>query len=151
MNKSVSFLEKFGKDALKVITFGAAGAEAAAPFVASVNPALGALLGGSAQIILAAETAGQAAVAAAPSADTGAQKAAIAVQGIAPLALQFTKQLGLSEPTQAQVQTFNNYMVAALKVFGVVQTEVAAATKAPEPGSTAPVGSGPTATATAQS
>lgn len=123
-NSFVSFLKKFGQDALKVITFGAVAAETAAPFVSAANPAIGALLGDAAQIILAAQTAGEAAVKAAPTADTGAQKAALAVAGIEPLAQQFCQKLGLATPTQTQVQQFNDYLVAALNVFGITQAEL---------------------------
>ena len=117
-----SFLKKFGQIALKVITFGAEGAEAAAPFLAVANPALGTLLTGSAQAILAAQVAGEAAVANAPTADTNAQKAALAVQAIEPLAQEFCKAAGLPAPTQAQVMAYNNAIVAALNVFGAAET-----------------------------
>jgi hypothetical protein len=120
-NGFLSFLKKFGQDALKVITLGAVAAETAAPAVTAANPAIGALLEGSAQILLAAETAGAAAEANAPSNATGPQKAALAVAGIEPLAQQFCQKLGLSVPTQEQVAQFNQYLVAALNVFGVVQ------------------------------
>lgn len=120
-NGFMSFLKKFGEAALKVITLGAVGAEAAAPFVAVANPSLGRLLTGSASAVLAAETAGAAAIAVAPAADTGAQKAALAVQAIEPLAQDFCKSVGLPAPTQSQVLAYNNALVAALNIFGAVQ------------------------------
>lgn len=126
-NAFTSFLKKFGQVALKVITFGAVGVEAAAPFIDVANPALGTLLAGSAQAILAAETAGAAAVANAPSADTGAQKAALAVTAITPLAENFCKAVGLPAPTQEQVLAYNNAIVAALNVFGAVEAATPAA------------------------
>lgn len=122
-----SFLKKFGQIALKVITFGAAGIEAAAPFLTVANPALGALLTGSAQAILAAETAGAAAVSSAPATDTGAQKAALAVTAITPMAEEFCKTVGLPAPTQAQVLAYNNALVAALNVFGEAEGASSAA------------------------
>ena len=126
-NGFTSFLKKFGQVALKVISLGAIGAEAAAPFLSVANPALGTLLTGSAQAILAAETAGAAATAAAPSTDTSAQKAALAVAAIEPLAQQFCKAAGLPAPTQAQVLAYNNAIVAALNVFGAAETAAAPA------------------------
>lgn len=125
-NGFVSFLKKFGQDALKVITFGAVAAETAAPFVTAANPEIGALLGGAAQIILAAETAGAAAVKNAPSASTGTQKAALAVAGIEPLAEQFCQKLNLAKPSTDQVKQFTDYIVAGLNVFGIAQAAVAA-------------------------
>lgn len=124
----ISFLKKFGQDLLKVITFGAVAAKAAAPFVDVFNPALGTLLTGSATAILAAETAGAAAAANAPATDTGPQKAALAVAAITPLAEEFAKTLGLSSPTQAQILAFNNALVAALNAFGIDQVAASTAT-----------------------
>jgi len=116
-NKFETFLAKAGKVALEVITFGAVVAKDAAPFLAPFAPALATLLGGSATIIIAAESAGQAAVMGAPATDTSAQKAALAVTGITPLAEQFATQLGLPTPTPDQIQGFSNDLVSALNRF----------------------------------
>ena len=123
-NSFLSFLKKVGQDVLKVITFGSVAAEVAAPVVSAFNPAIGALLTGSAQVILGAEVAGASAVAAAPGTDTSAQKAALAVQAITPMAQKFCQEMGLSAPTQQKVLDFNNAMVAALNIFGVAQQEL---------------------------
>jgi len=120
-NGFTSFLKKFGQDALKVLTFGAVAAETAAPVVSTFNPAIGALLTGTAQIVMGAEVAGATAVATAPGTDTSAQKAALAVAGITPLAQKFAQELNLSTPTQEQVLKFNNAIVAALNIFGIAQ------------------------------
>ncbi len=117
----LSGLKKFGEETLKFITFGAVAAETAAPFVSAFNPAVGALLTGSAQAVMQAEVAGATTVASAPPTATGTQKAALAVQAIEPIAQQYTNALGLSAPTQAQVQKFNDLLVAALNVFGVAE------------------------------
>jgi hypothetical protein len=124
----LSFLKKAGQDILKVIGIGAKVAEEVAPEITAINPAVGTLLSTSAGIVLAAETAGQAAVAAAPTADTSAQKAALAVQGITPLAEKFCADLGLSAPTQEQVQEFNDHVVAALNVFGITEQVIQSGT-----------------------
>lgn len=121
MNGFTSFLKKFGQDALKVLTFGSVAAEIAAPVVAAYNPAVGALLSGTAQVVMGAEVAGASAVAAAPGTDTSAQKAALAVQAVAPMAAKFCQELNLSAPTQDQVAKFNNAIVAALNIFGVAE------------------------------
>lgn len=123
-NGFISFLKKAGQDILKVITFGAEGASIVAPAISMYNPALGALLSGSATAVLTAEAAGATAVANAPSADNGAQKAALAITAITPLANQFAKSVGVSNPTEAQVQKFNDALVAALNAFGVVKEGV---------------------------
>lgn len=122
-NGFLSFLKKAGQDVLKIITIGSEAAVVAAPAVAAYNPAIGALLTGTAQIVMGAEVAGATAVAAAPGTDTSAQKAALAVQAITPLAQQFTKALNLSSPTQEQVLKFNNAVVEALNIFGIAQEE----------------------------
>lgn len=119
----LSGLKKFGEEALKFITFGDIAAATAAPFVSAFNPAVGALLTGSAQAVMQAEVAGATAVSSAPPTATGAQKAAIAVQAITPIANTYTKTLGLSAPTQEQVAKFNDLLVAALNVFGTAQQE----------------------------
>lgn len=118
-NGFLSFLKKAGQDILKVVTFGAIVAKDVAPFVDVYNSALGTLLSGSATAILAAEAAGQTAVNAAPSTANGAQKAALAITAITPLAEQFAKTVGVSNPTAEQIQNFNNALVAALNAFGV--------------------------------
>ena len=112
-----TFLSKTGKDLLKVITFGAVVVKDAAPFVALGDPALGSLLSGSADAILTAQAAGEAAVAAAPDTDNGEQKAALAITAITPLALSFAKAKGLPAPTAAQIKVFNDSLVAALNAF----------------------------------
>ena len=118
-NGFLSFLKKFGQDMLKVITFGAIAAKDAAPMISAFNPALGSLLTSSATAILAAETAGAAAAANAPSTDTGAQKAALSIAAITPLAEKFATEVGISKPTEAQISAFNDALVAALNAFGV--------------------------------
>lgn len=128
MNAFVSGLEKFGKAALKVITLGAVTAKEAAPIVSIFNPAIGALLTGSSSAILAAETAGAAAVAAAPNADVGAQKAALAISAITPIAEKFCSDAGLAKPSTTQIQQFNDLLVAALNVFGAVEEAAKPAT-----------------------
>lgn len=117
----VSFLEKAGKDILKVITVGSEAAVLAAPAVSVYNPAIGQLLAGSATAILTAEVAGQSAVANAPAPDNGAQKAALAVTAITPLADQFAQTVGVSRPTETQILKFNDALVLALKAFGVAE------------------------------
>jgi hypothetical protein len=125
-NEFESFLERAGRDILKVITMGAMAAKEAAPFVDLYNPAVGELLSQSATVILTAQTAGAAAAKNAPATDTNAQKAALAVAAIAPLAQQFAKAVGVSDPTEAQVLAFNNALVAALNAFGVAAPAAAA-------------------------
>lgn len=118
-NGFVTFLEKAGKDILKVITLGAIAAKDVAPIVSLADPALGALINGTAAAILTAEATGSAAAATAPSTDTGAQKAALVISSIEPLALEFAKSQGLPQPTQAQLQKWVDGFVAALNAFEV--------------------------------
>lgn len=131
MSGFVSFLKKAGQDILKVLAIGSEAAIVAAPAVAAYNPAMGTLLSSSGQIILGAEIAGASAVAAAPGTDTSAQKAALAVQAITPLAAEFTQKVGLPPATPDQVLKFNDALVAALNVFGVFQQSAQPAAAAP--------------------
>lgn len=116
---NMSILKKIGHVLLTVVTFGATAAQDAAPFVSIFNSAWGALLGSTSSAILTAEAAGTTAATAAPASDTSAQKLAIVLAAIKPQALEFAKTVGATEPTDAQITTYVNGIVAALNAFQI--------------------------------
>ena len=115
----MSFLKKLGHVAVSILTFGAIVAKDAAPIVSIFSPALASLLATTAQQIILAEAAGTTAAEQAPSGDTGAQKAALVIAAIEPLAVQVAKGYGIDNPSQAQLKAFVDGIVASLNAFGV--------------------------------
>ena len=115
----MSVLKKIGHVLLTIVTFGAVAAQDAAPFVGLFLPAWGSLLTATSSAVLTAEAAGTTAVANAPASDTSAQKLAIVLAAIKPQALAFAKTVGASDPTDAQIETYVNGIVAALNAFQI--------------------------------
>jgi len=115
----MSVLKKIGHVLLTIVTFGATASQDAAPFISLFNPAWGALLSSTSTAILTAEAAGTQAVSGIPAADTSAQKLAIVLAAVKPQALAFAKTVGASDPTDAQIETYVNGIVAALNAFQI--------------------------------
>lgn len=112
-----TFLEAFGKDFLKVVTFfgsaqgqaAVSGAEAVATVVTSaVNPAAGAALAGIEALvnggIKSVVSAESLAAAAGAQANSGPAKLAAVVASIAPNVQSFLVSIGITSPETAQVQ-----------------------------------------------
>jgi hypothetical protein len=133
----MNFLKSLGHIVLKVITFGAYAAKDAAPILALIfGPAFSALVTGTATAIITAEATGAAAAqAGADAGANGAQKAALVIASIEPLALQYAKTLGVPNPTQAQLQGWTDGFVAAFNALGL---DLSKYTEVPVPAADAP-------------
>lgn len=129
----MNFLKSLGHIALKVVTFGAYAAKDAAPILALVfGPEFAALVSGTASAIITAEATGAAAAAnGAAQGDNGAQKAALVVASIQPLALQYAKTLGVPEPTQEQLKGWTDGFVSAFNALGLDLSKYTQAVPAP--------------------
>lgn len=115
----MNLLKKFGHVLLTIVTFGAIAAKDAAPFISLFLPAWGTLLTATSSAVLTAEAAGANALTTAPAGDTNAQKLAIVIASIKPQALAFAKTVGASDPTDEQIATYVNGIVAALGAFQI--------------------------------
>lgn len=115
----MSILKKIGHVLLAIVTFGATLEQDAAPFVSLFAPAWGALLNATSTAILTAEAAGTSAAAGAPATDTSAQKLAIVLAAIKPQALAFANTVGATDPTDDEIETYINGIVAALNAFQI--------------------------------
>lgn len=119
VESSMTFLKKLGSLALTILTFGAIGLKDAAPIISIFDPTLGALMNATATQIVAAEAAGTSAATSAPATDNGAQKLALVVTAIEPLALEMAQKYGISNPTQTQLEGWVNGFVLAFNALGV--------------------------------
>jgi hypothetical protein len=115
----MSLLKHIGHVLLAIVTFGAIAGKDAAPFLALFAPAWASLVNATSTAVLTAQAAGTSALASAPAGDTNAQKLAIVIAAIKPQALAFATTIGASDPTDAQIETYVNGIVAALGAFQV--------------------------------
>lgn len=127
----MNFLKGLGHVLLKVITFGAIAAKDVSPLVSlAFGPALGALVNGTATAIITAEATGQIALGDAPAGSNGAQKAALVISSIEPLAIQLAASLGAPAPTQEGLKAWTDGFVAAFNGLGIDLTKATAASPA---------------------
>lgn len=117
----MNFLKSLGHIALKIVTFGAYAAKDAVPILSLVfGPGLSALVNATATAVITAEATGAAAAAAgAAQGDNGAQKAALVIASIEPLAMQYAQTLGVPNPTQEQLKGWTDGFVSAFNALGL--------------------------------
>lgn len=121
------FKDKFDPTAAKVLQVGTVAAEIAAPVIDVAVPGIAGLYNTTLQLAIQAQAVGQQAAA---SASTGPAKLSAVVSALTPIAIPYLKSLGVSNPTQAQIEAYVNSVVAGLKVFEVVTTPQSSAVPA---------------------
>jgi hypothetical protein len=128
----MTFLKQLGLVALKIITFGAIAAKDAAPIVGLVfGPEFQSLVSGTSSAIITAEATGATALANAGSSTNGAQKAALVISSIEPLALKYAQAVGAPAPTQEQLKGWTDGFVQAFNALGIDLSKGAAAGSLP--------------------
>lgn len=120
-----TFLDALAKDTLKMIGIAEPIAEAAEPIIAVAAPAILPLYNLTINLIKNVEAVG---VAAGTSTGTGAQKMALVVQDLEPIAVQYLASLGVSAPTTAQVQAYAQAIYDSLTAFSALSTAAPAKT-----------------------
>jgi hypothetical protein len=118
---TTSLLHKIGHDFLKVLGIGEKIAVAAEPFVELAAPGIGTIYAGVVNLVKSA-VAATAASGVTTATLTSANIAALATS-YAPLAIPFLQSIGVSNPTQAQVEAYIQTVVAGLEIFSAESTK----------------------------
>jgi hypothetical protein len=125
---TTSLLHRIGADFLKVLGIGEKVAIAAEPFVELAAPGIGVVYAGVVNLIKSA-MAVTAASGVTTSTLTSANIAALAAS-YAPLAIPFLQSIGVSNPTQAQIEAYIQTVVDGLELFATQVTPAPATTTA---------------------
>lgn len=110
----VTVLDKVGADIEKFLKLAVPVAKAIEPGIAIAFPAIAPLYNITVSLVSMAEGAAEAAGAT----GSGTQKMALVVAAIAPYATQEAQALGISTPTQAQIEAYAQSVVDGLKALG---------------------------------